>query len=63
MATAADALTPPQLIETMSNEIIRDVQKVPKLRTGNPEVVMQFVEQYILPNVDIEKITQSAVGR
>ena len=62
-AHAADALTPPQLIETMSNEIIRDVQQDPKLRTGNPEVVMQFVETKILPNVDFQKITQSAVGR
>jgi len=62
-ARAADALTPPQLIETMSNEIIRDVQQDPKLRTGNPEVVMQFVENKILPNVDFQKITQSAVGR
>lgn len=62
-AQAADTLTPPQLIESMSNEIIRDVQQDPKLRTGNPEVVMQFVEQKILPNVDFQKITQSAVGR
>ncbi|OYV40376.1 MAG: hypothetical protein B7Z83_01280 [Thiomonas sp. 20-64-5] len=62
-ARAADAQTPPQLIETMSNEIIRDVQQDPKLRTGNPEVVMQFVENKILPNVDFQKITQSAVGR
>jgi len=62
-ARAADALTPPQLIETMSNEIIRDVQQDPKLRTGNPEVVMQFVENKILPNVDFQKITQIAVGR
>ena len=63
LARAADAQTPPQLIESMSNEIIRDVQQDPKLRSGNPEVVMQFVEQKILPNVDFEKITQSAVGR
>jgi phospholipid transport system substrate-binding protein len=62
-ARAADAMTPPQLIESMSNEIIRDVQKDPKLRSGNPEVVMQFVEQKILPHVDFRKITQSAVGR
>lgn len=62
-AQAADTMTPPQLIESMSNEIIRDVQQDPKLRSGNPEVVMQFVEQKILPNVDFEKITQSAVGR
>lgn len=62
-ARAADAQTPPQLIETMSNEIIRDVQQDPKLRSGNPEVVMQFVENKILPNVDFQKITQSAVGR
>ncbi|WP_079416211.1 MlaC/ttg2D family ABC transporter substrate-binding protein [Thiomonas intermedia] len=62
-AQAADAVTPPQLIESMSNEIIRDVQQDPKLRSGNPEIVMQFVEQKILPNVDFEKITQSAVGR
>ncbi|CUA94865.1 MlaC/ttg2D family ABC transporter substrate-binding protein [Thiomonas bhubaneswarensis] len=63
VAQAADAVTPPQLIESMSNEIIRDVQQDPKLRSGNPEVVMQFVEQKILPNVDFQKITQSAVGR
>lgn len=62
-ARAADVQTPPQLIESMSNEIIRDVQQDPKLRTGNPEVVMQFVENKILPNVDFQKITQSAVGR
>ena len=62
-ARAADMQTPPQLIESMSNEIIRDVQQDPKLRTGNPEVVMQFVENKILPNVDFQKITQSAVGR
>ena len=62
-AQAADTMTPPQLIESMSNELIRDVQQDPKLRSGNPEVVMQFVEQKILPNVDFEKITQSAVGR
>ena len=62
-ARAADVQTPPQLIETMSNEIIRDVQQDPKLRSGNPEVVMQFVENKILPNVDFQKITQSAVGR
>lgn len=62
-ALAADAMTPPQLIESMSNEIIRDVQQDPKLRSGNPEVVMQFVEKKILPHVDFRKITQSAVGR
>ncbi|MGA8010425.1 MAG: ABC transporter substrate-binding protein [Thiomonas sp.] len=63
IARAADAQTPPQLIESMSNAIIRDVQQDPKLRSGNPELVMQFVEQKILPNVDFQKITQSAVGR
>lgn len=62
-AHATDAQTPPQLIESMSNEIIRDVQADPKLRSGDPRVVMQFVEQKILPNVDFQKITQSAVGR
>lgn len=62
-AHADDALSPPQLIESMSNEIIRDVQADPKLRSGDPQVVMQFVEQKILPNVDFQKITQSAVGR
>lgn len=63
VAHAADALTPPQLIESMSNGIIRDVQQDPALHNGNPQVVMQFVEQKILPNVDFQKITQSAVGR
>lgn len=63
VAQPADALTPPQLIESMSNEIIHDVQSDPKLRSGDPKVVMQFVEQKILPNVDFRKITQSAVGR
>ena len=63
VAHAADALTPPQLIESMSNAIIRDVQQDPALHNGNPQVVMQFVEQKILPNVDFQKITQSAVGR
>ncbi len=62
-AHATDAQTPPQLIESMSNDIIRDVQADPKLRSGDPQVVMQFVEQKILPNVDFQKITQSAVGR
>jgi len=63
VAQPADALTPPQLIESMSNGIIHDVQSDPKLRSGDPKVVMQFVEQKILPNVDFRKITQSAVGR
>ncbi len=62
-AKGADTLSPPQLIESMSNEILRDVQQDPKLRSGNPEVVMQFVEQKILPIVNFQKITQSAVGR
>ncbi|OIQ66021.1 putative phospholipid-binding protein MlaC precursor [mine drainage metagenome] len=60
---AADTVTPPQLIESMSNDIIHDVQQDPKLRSGDPQVVVQFVEQKILPNLDFQKITQSAVGR
>ncbi|WP_449370007.1 MlaC/ttg2D family ABC transporter substrate-binding protein [Thiomonas sp.] len=59
----ADTLSPPQLIESMSNEIIHDVQQDPKLRSGDPEIVMQFVEEKILPHLDFKKITQSAVGR
>lgn len=62
-AMGAEAQTPPQLIATMSNEIIHDVQSDPTLRTGDPAVVMEFVEKKILPHVDFQKITQSAVGR
>ena len=38
MAQPADALTPPQLIESMSNGIIHDVQSDPKLRSVIPEL-------------------------
>ena len=62
-AQPAESLAPAQLIESMSNEIIHDVQNDPKLHSGDPKVVMEFVEQKILPNVDFRKITRSAVGR
>ena len=60
-AQAAEA--PEALIERLGRELIVAVQNDPELRNGNMNKVNQLVDQKLMPHVNFNRMTASAVGR
>ena len=60
----AQAVEAPEvLIERLGRELIVAVQTDPELRNGNMNKVNQLVDQKLMPHVNFNRMTASAVGR
>lgn len=60
---AADASAPDQLIRQLSIETLDAVKSDKAIQGGDVNKVMELVNQKVMPHVDFQRITSSAVGR
>lgn len=64
MAGAARAQTAPEaLIQKMSDEVINTVKADKSIQTGDTTKIFALVDTKVMPNVDFQRMTSSAVGR
>ena len=62
-AFAADAKgSPDEWIVELSNKILGDIRADAKLAQADPARVRKFVDEQIMPVVDFERMTRTAVG-
>ncbi|MBB3195725.1 MlaC/ttg2D family ABC transporter substrate-binding protein [Roseateles terrae] len=62
-ALAADASAPDQLIRQLSIETLEAVKGDKAIQGGDVNKIMQLVDTKVMPHVDFQRITSSAVGR
>ena len=55
--------TPDGLIRRLSNEMLEGIKSDPSIRHGDVTRIISLVDQKIMPNVDFQRMTASAVGR
>ncbi len=60
---AADASAPDQLIRQLSIETLDAVKSDKAIQSGDVNKVMDLVNEKVMPHVDFQRITSSAVGR
>ncbi len=61
-ALAAETDSPEQWIVDLSNKILNDIRTDAKLSQADLSRVRQFVDEQIMPVVDFERMTRTAVG-
>lgn len=62
-AARADTPAPVQVIQKLSDSVMEAVNHDPAIKSGDPQKITQLVETTVLPFVDFEHMTASAVGR
>ncbi|WAC73248.1 ABC transporter substrate-binding protein [Roseateles sp. SL47] len=62
-AFAADSSTPDQLIRQLSIETLDAVKGDKAIQGGDVNKIMELVDTKVMPHVDFQRITSSAVGR
>lgn len=62
-AAQADTPAPVQVIQKLSESVMTAVNNDPAIKSGDPQKVMELVETTVLPFVDFQHMTASAVGR
>ncbi len=62
-AARADTPAPVQVIQKLTDSVMDAVNNDPSLKSGDLQKVMQLVETKVLPFVDFQRMTASAVGR
>lgn len=62
-AARADTPAPVQVIQKLSDSVMDAVNHDPAIKSGDPQKITQLVETTVLPFVDFEHMTASAVGR
>ena len=60
-AIAADE-SPEALIKRLSAEVLDGIRSDPSVRTGDVSKIVLLVDRKIMPNVDFERMTASAIG-
>jgi phospholipid transport system substrate-binding protein len=60
---AADSSSPDQLIRDLSIETLDAVKGDKSIQGGDVSKIMQLVDSKVMPHVDFQRITASAVGR
>jgi len=67
LATAAgvraEPLAPDALINKVSTEVLDAVKADKTIRTGDVQKIMQLVDAKVMPHVNFQRMTSSAVGR
>jgi phospholipid transport system substrate-binding protein len=59
----ADDQTPDALVKNISNQVLDAIRADKSLQTGDPNKLLQLIDQKVMPSVDFERMTQLAVGR
>ncbi|CAN5498808.1 hypothetical protein BH09PSE5_BH09PSE5_29460 [soil metagenome] len=63
-ATAATAaMAPDVLIRTVSADVLATIKANPAIKSGDLKQIMALVDSKVMPNVDFQRMTASAVGR
>jgi len=62
-ALAADASAPDKLVKEMSTEVLDAAKADKSIQSGDPRRILSIVDQKILPHVNFQRMTASAVGR
>ena len=60
-AVAAEE-TPEALIKRLSSEVLDGIRSDPSVRSGDVSKIVLLVDRKIMPNVDFERMTASAIG-
>jgi len=60
--THAADLAPDEFIKTLCNSLLESVKTDKNLKSGDPERIRQVVDTQVLPNVNFQRMTASAVG-
>jgi phospholipid transport system substrate-binding protein len=59
----AEALAPDALIKQVSNEVIDTVKSDKAIQAGDVNKIIALVDAKVMPNVNFQRMTASAVGR
>ena len=59
----AQSMTPDALVKKVTEDVLATVKADPDIKSGNMSKIQSLVETRILPYVDFQKMTASAVGR
>ena len=62
-AASANALTPDALINTVSSDVLAQIKNDKAIQAGDVGKIATLVDQKIMPYVDFQRMTASAVGR
>jgi phospholipid transport system substrate-binding protein len=62
-AVRAQATTPDGLIQKLSEEVIASVKADPAIQAGDINKIIALVDGKVMPHVNFQKMTASAVGR
>jgi phospholipid transport system substrate-binding protein len=62
-AHAQDAGSPEALVQKLTGDVLGAIKSDSSVQSGNPQRLLQLVDQKILPYVDFEKTTRLAAGR
>jgi phospholipid transport system substrate-binding protein len=62
-AAHAQATTPDALIQKLSEEVIAAVKADPAIQAGDINKIIALVDNKVMPHVNFQKMTASAVGR
>ena len=62
-AQAQTAQTPDALIKQVSTEVLDAVKADPSIKAGEVQKVIALVDAKVMPHVDFQRMTASAVGR
>ena len=63
LSLAADASAPDTLIRQLSQETVEAIKADKAIQAGDLQRIVQLVDEKIMPHVDFDKTTKSAVGR
>ena len=62
-ATAADPQAPDALIKQVSTEVIDSIKADKSIQTGDVQKIIALVDAKVMPHVNFQRMTSSAVGR
>ena len=63
VAASANALAPDALINTVSSDVLAQIKNDKAIQAGDVGKIATLVDQKIMPYVDFQRMTASAVGR
>jgi len=62
-ASLAQEITPDQLVQRITNEVLEAVKSDKQLAAGDRQKAIKLAEEKVLPYIDFEEATRLAVGR
>lgn len=62
-ASTAPKLSPEQLVQQVTNDVLNAIHKNKALQAGNKQAAIALAEKKVLPHIDFEAMTRLTVGR